>query len=1085
MKKKIIYPLLTLMSLSFLTGCNTNGDATSSHSSEGISSSENISSSEKASSENASSSDAASSSEGASSEDASSSDSASTTEEASSSENTSSSDVEQSSSAESSSQNYTYRSEVSKEPTCEEDGVRSFICNEDSTRSYTESIPALGHLYDVTNLEFAWVDYDSASVTTKCTRCDKDATFYASIVSKVITEPTCTKSGEKDYTATVTINGQSYSDIKKETLVDSHSYTKVEEKSIAPTYATEGKLVERCEKCSDEKETALAKQSEELDKYGSETNPYLIASLTDWNAFATDAATNTFKGKYIKIANDIGTAEEPITTLAKTTTDSLFSGTILGNGKTFYVDLSARENGRTALFPLASSATFKDLTISGKVNGAANDIASAFVSDGRGTMAFDNCVNNAAVNAKGSASGFVGFLRGGCMLTITNSKNTGTIYATENYAGGFVSNGGDAKLITLDNCVNEGIISAKAKYLDQFVGKSKDATETDPSNLTVNENCQKNGHAYFRSEQKVDVTGHYYSCIEEGCTEKFGLTNHSMTLVAEVPSTCTKAGTKEHYTCDACDKKFIKVDEEYVIATDDSLTLPLAEHTYKLVDEVASTCQKEGTKAHYVCEQCGQTFLLKDGTYVPAALADLTLDKAEHEYGAEYKSDASGHWQLCTSCGEESEHVAHVKDYDEATEEHGITCTVCGYKIAPAKTHEHAYGDVVPEVKASYATKGTIAYVQCTGCDAKFDPDTHKELSADQMATLSQKDATDSTYGTEENPYLLANSEDFKAFTEDVNSGTTFEGKVVKMAADITEAVTTIIGTSAKPFKGTFDGDNHSVNLNINATAANAGMFGYTSGATIKNVVTKGILETKTDPKVANSAGSLVGLADNTTINGCVNYANITINGGLGDVGGLVGCGNSKTITISDCKNYGSIKAVADCKTAKYVGGIIGDIKAAGAIITNCVSGYETLSEGTEQSVITNMISYAGGIVGGTQVKIAISDCVNYMGISSTVTSNTGFGGIIGLVNSGAKGCSISNSVNHGSLEASSSVGGIIGRLATSDTAAPLTLTNCSNDGNLTIGSVSASEDVGTTAIPGRLIGSSKVANTTYKIINE
>lgn len=161
--------------------------------------------------------------------------------------------------------------------------------------------------------------------------------------------------------------------------------------------------------------------------------------------------------------------------------------------------------------------------------------------------------------------------------------------------------------------------------------------------------------------------------------------------------------------------------------------------------------------------------------------------------------------------------------------------------------------------------------------------------------------------------------------------------------------------------------------------------------------------------------------------------------------------------------------------------------------ITNCVSGYETLPEGVAQPTIANIYQFAGGIVGGTQVKIIISDCTNYMGISSSITGNTGFGGIIGIVNGNATGSSISNSANHGSIEASSTVGGIVGRLATKSTTAPLTLTNCLNDGVLTIGSSNATDEVGVVSastggsakISGRLIGSCVGAATTYKIINE
>lgn len=1022
MKKKIAYSLLTFMSLSFLAGCNANGD---------------------------------------------------------NSLNDSSSDV---------SKTYTYREEVSKEPTCEKDGVKSFICNEDASKSYTEKIPALGHLYNVETLDFVWVNYESASVTTDCTRCHETQKFNASITSKVNTEPTCTTPGEKEYTATVTINSETYSDVKKETLTSSHVYTKVDEKSFAPSYATDGKLVECCDKCRDEKETTITKQRDNLDDYGEETNPYLIASLTDWNAFAADAASNTFKDKFVKITNDIGTAEAPIATLVNNNVNCKFAGTVLGNDKTLYVNLSSRPISRTALFAFASNATFKDLTINGMVADEKDNnqraIASAFLADGSGTITIDNCVNHAEVHTStNTAAGFVGFLRGGSSLTITNSKNVGTIYASDDYAGGFVGNGKDAKSITLDNCVNEGVISAKENFLDQFIGASK-ADES----VTVNENCKKNGHAYLYSNKTIDETGHYYPCIEEGCTSKFGQTQHNYILVDRVPSTCTKAGTKEHYVCDECDKKFTKVEEQYIIATDESLLLPLAEHTYKLVNEISSTCQSSGTKEHYVCEQCGATFLLKEATYVPVTAEDLVMDKANHVYDDHYESDETGHWQKCTSCDEPSEHEAHIKDYEEATEDHGIKCTVCGYQIAPAKTHEHSYGDVVPEIKSSYVTAGTVSYVPCTSCNAKFNPDTHEELSSEQVTIKAQKEAADPSYGTEENPYLLANSEDFKAFTADVNSGTSFDGKFIKMVADMTEAVTTIIGTSDNPFKGTFDGNGHSIELNINATAENAGMFGYTSGATIKNVVTRGSLRTEVKAK-ANRAGALVGLATDTQIINCINYADITIGAGIGDVGGIVGV-ISGTFEISGCKNFGSISA--DCATAKYVGGIVGDVKGSGPV-TNCANGYETLPSGVEQGTIDNIYQYAGGILGGTQAKITISGCTNFMDISSSITGSAGFGGIIGLINMNVIGCSIENSVNKGAINCVSSVGGIVGRLAANSSSSPLVLTNCRNEGIITIGSSVATEDVGVTSassgtsakVPGILIGSSSGDARTYTIISE
>lgn len=59
----------------------------------------------------------------------------------------------------------------------------------------------------------------------------------------------------------------------------------------------------------------------------------------------------------------------------------------------------------------------------------------------------------------------------------------------------------------------------------------------------------------------------------------------------------------------------------------------------------------------------------------------------------------------------------------------------------------------------------------------------------------------------------ITTAEQLKEFAAKVNAGNTFEGKTVTLGADIDldNGAWTPIGTNSTPFKGTFDGNNHTI----------------------------------------------------------------------------------------------------------------------------------------------------------------------------------------------------------------------------------------------------------------------------------
>ena len=90
----------------------------------------------------------------------------------------------------------------------------------------------------------------------------------------------------------------------------------------------------------------------------------------------------------------------------------------------------------------------------------------------------------------------------------------------------------------------------------------------------------------------------------------------------------------------------------------------------------------------------------------------------------------------------------------------------------------------------------------------------------------------------------IASADDWNNFAQDVNSGTTFSGKIVVLGADI--SVTTMAGTSSHKFKGTFEGGGHTITFNVTNAPEHTALFAYVDGATIQNLTVAGAISSTT-----------------------------------------------------------------------------------------------------------------------------------------------------------------------------------------------------------------------------------------------
>ena len=326
---------------------------------------------------------------------------------------------------------------------------------------------------------------------------------------------------------------------------------------------------------------------------------------------------------------------------------------------------------------------------------------------------------------------------------------------------------------------------------------------------------------------------------------------------------------------------------------------------------------------------------------------------------------------------------------------------------------------------------GTYTYaVLCAGCDYVYG--SFYLGSADKAnvsggvltktipLTASAAGAWDGTTKTQptltDGVYQIGTAAELAWFAAQVNGGSYAINGALTGDIDLAGYNWTPIGgtTASTAFKGSFDGNNHTVkNMGIyySATTTSApykGLFGYVNGtsssyATIQNLKVTGKMYLTSTGSVANAySGGVVAYANYTNISGVVSDVDITVtrvNGNWSSVGGVAG--RLVNSNATNCGNEGTIHAY------QYVGGITG---YATGTITGCYNGGAITGNG-----------YVAGIVG--QTTKGVTACYN-------TGSITGAGNYVAGIVAFASGASASvkNCYNRAYVESTgSNVGAVVG----------------------------------------------------------
>ena len=172
--------------------------------------------------------------------------------------------------------------------------------------------------------------------------------------------------------------------------------------------------------------------------------------------------------------------------------------------------------------------------------------------------------------------------------------------------------------------------------------------------------------------------------------------------------------------------------------------------------------------------------------------------------------------------------------------------------------------------------------------------------------------------------YLITSADDWNELSANLE---TYNGGSFKLTDDI--SVTTMVGTENQPFSGTFDGQGHVLNVNIEGDGEYTAPFHWAVNCTFKNLTVAGTIT------VTNHfAGGLIGCAEEIILQGC--ESRITINSnfiGDGTHGGFISIVRGGTARFYDCVFSGMIKGEnTDC-----CGGFCG-WRDGGVEIFNCLN---------------------------------------------------------------------------------------------------------------------------------------------------
>ena len=192
------------------------------------------------------------------------------------------------------------------------------------------------------------------------------------------------------------------------------------------------------------------------------------------------------------------------------------------------------------------------------------------------------------------------------------------------------------------------------------------------------------------------------------------------------------------------------------------------------------------------------------------------------------------------------------------------------------------------------------------------------------------------------NEYTIWNAYGWEAFCDallDNDTYNRFSGKTVCLGNDI--EVTRMAGSEGNDFCGTFDGQGHTIDLNLDSSNGAYALFCNVENGTIENLHVTGNINTAAQ----YAAGLISGLWGTVNIENCT--SSVTIKSGISGDGthaGFVAAVNANsTLNFEGCLFNG--KLLTTNSNARVCGGFVGNNEGT-VTITNCLYAPAALADG-------------------------------------------------------------------------------------------------------------------------------------------
>lgn len=713
-----------------------------------------------------------------------------------------------------------------------------------------------------------------------------------------------------------------------------------------------------------------------------------IHNADEFIKFGADVADRkSFEGTTVLLDCDIDFTSKVLNPIGRE--GVYFRGTFDGQGHVIRNLLMNSTDEYVGLFGYINDGIIKNLIIdsTSTISSIAEKSVTAYVGGFVGFLssavrpgAIKNCVNMATVSFVGDNSygylylgGFIGLSSSIYKLSVSNCANYGTVtnigkigYARVGGFFGYISGNNRIVTTTLSarNCVNYGPIVIRNETVKFVIHLGDIVGETSHSQI---ENCVSYGKIHCNEKTQLPsriggIVGYLASTsiLNSYWSEEIEYDIYGYMEISAVVSEC------------ASFDKNLELNESVSFRSFNGTSLVEALNAF--ADYFALR-----EYAHWIAnpEKKNVKFTINGTpsikTNVPIILSPAPLNEGKAWFNA---------WYTDSECTkplpgyEITEDTDLYGKYDKNTKQYTISFDAQGGIPAPIPITKE-YGTVIMLPKEPVK-------------DVSYTVDYWVTEYGDPVEWLFSVPAHNITLYPVWIRNRLATMEDFTEFARNVSNGVDFNGETIILGSDLDfegvpfEPIGKDVGGY---FRGLFDGRGHTIkNLKMESSSDDVGLFGYTKGMTIKDLV-------------IDSSCSFVGT--NSTHDVCM--------------GGFIGRCEGRCI-IENCVNKASLNYSTNNSNSNiYMGGIVGIVEG-GSDVNGCIN------RGAVSHYNDSYSSRIGGIVGMTHgiFSIYIQNSENYGDVThrGKAEYDLEVNGIVGLP---SQYTFITNCKNHGKIDSGAS----------------------------------------------------------------